>query len=414
MGNKLSDREVKAIAKIGRTLVSDNLYLQVSKNQNRSWIFRYRFNGKSHEMGLGSIKSISLKDARRRVEKLKQGLWEGKDPIFEKRRVKQELLAKKPNEMTFKECVERYCEIHEEDWTCRKTQYKWRSHLLKVTSSLSNIPVRLIDAQMIADALRPIWGRHIGKRTRGRIKAVLDLAITMKQMEAPNPAELKGNLENLLGKCLENVKSLEALPRKDLPEFVDKLQKRSNCISARALEFTVLTASRTGETLGMKWSEVSLEEKLWTIPAERMKMKKGHQVPLSPRAIEILEEMKQIEVSEYVFNSPDRGRPMSDAAMRTLLQKRMGYKEITVHGFRSTFRDWVSEDTIHQGEVAEMALAHTVKGVERFYRRGNLLKKRRDLMDDWGKFVTSYSNKNANVISIKSSKSSNQAVATTI
>ena len=406
--------------KQGKSFSDGNgLYLQVSNNMTKTWVFRYKYNGKSRRMGLGSVQVISLQAARKRALKLRVDLTNGNDPLDKKNKAKEDQRKKEAKRVLFKDYAEEYIKDRDPSWTNKKHKSQWRNTLAMYAYPVfGNTPIADIDTLLICEVLKPIWNTktETATRVRQRIEAILDAATTIDLREGPNPARWKGHLDKLFAKPSKVMKKKHhsSLPFNEVSAFIVKLQEHK-FISPKALEFLILTASRTSEVIGMKWEEVLFNKKLWVIPAERMKAGREHVVPLSKRAIEILGEMKQIEVSEYVFNSPlEGGKPLSNMAMLVLLQKRMGYKGITVHGFRSTFRDWVSEETNHQGEVAEMALAHTVRGVEGDYRRGNLLKKRRDLMDDWGKFVTSYSNKNSNVISIKSSKSSNQAVATTI
>ena len=392
--NKLSVLKIKSIDKKGLYSDGYGLYLQVSKGLTKTWIVRYKSKekAKSAYLGLGSLKAVSLAEARKKAIEIKRLLLEGKDPLAEKNKAKEELSKSKRH--LFKDCAESYIKTHELEWKNKKHKYQWSQTLSTFAYPImGHLPVNSIDTGIVLQALDPIWREktETATRLRQRIEAVLDWAATRKMRDPLNPARWKGHLDKLLPKPskIAQVKPLEALPIEDLPALISKLQERT-CTAAKALEFLILTASRTSEVIGMRWEEISFAKELLVIPAKRMKAGREHIVPLSKRAIEILEEMKIFKsTSDYVFNGPTEGKHLSNMAMLVLLQKRMGYEKITVHGFRSTFRDWVSEYTNHQGEVAEMALAHTVRGVEGRYRRGKLLLKRKILMNDWERFTAS-------------------------
>jgi integrase len=348
--------------------------------------------GQAREMGLGPLHIVTLAEAREKAREARRLRHEGIDPI-EARKAKQaeERLAA-ATAMTFQECAERYIEAHKPGWKNPKHAKQWPSTLeTYVYPVFGSLPVQAIDVGLVMKVLEPIWQTkpETASRVRGRIEAVLDWAKARGYRNGENPAQWRGHLENLLP-ARSKVRKVEhhpALPYPEMADFIACLLKQDG-IAARALEFLILTATRTNELIGARWEEFDLTKKVWTIPGERMKAGKEHRVPLSGRALEIIAEMQADRVNDHPFVFPG-GRPekpLSNMAMLKLLG-RMGRDDLTAHGFRSSFRDWAAEVTLFPSEVVEMALAHTVGDkVEAAYRRGDLFEKRRELMEAWARY----------------------------
>jgi integrase len=343
-------------------------------------------------MGLGSVDDFTLDEARERARKARQLLKDGFDPID----VRREERAKRAADtavmaaanVTFKECADQYFKFHSRKWKNAKHAAQFLSTLrMYAYPVLSRVPVAVIDKALVLKALEPIWYEktETASRVRGRIEAVLDFAKTRGDRSGENPAAWNGNLVHALPArgTIAKVQHHAALSCSELPDFMDQIAARE-AVAARALEFTILTAARTGEVIGARWSEIDLEAKLWTIPAERMKAKREHRVPLTGRVVEILKALPR--EADFVFPGGRKGAPMSNMAMAQLL-RRVGQGDITVHGFRSTFRDWAAERTNYANHVVEMSLAHVISDkVEAAYRRGDLFAKRVRLMADWAKY----------------------------
>jgi integrase len=343
-------------------------------------VFRYELDGRRHDLGLGSLDTLNLPEAREKARLLRQQLVERIDPFEAKRQAKKERLAKLAAEaraMTFRQCAEECIKSHADGWKNAKHRAQWRSTLESYAYPvLGDLAVDDIATAHIVRVLQPIWKEkpETASRVRGRIEKVLGWASVRGFRSGDNPARWRGHLQELFaakGK-VRPVEHHAALSFTDVPAFMADLRSR-NSLSARALEFTVLTAVRTGETIGATWDEIDFAAKVWTIPAARMKAGKAHRVPLSDRAAEILASVPR--EGEHIF-------PLSNMAMLELLRgMRPG---TTVHGFRSSFRDWAAERTSYPNHVAEAALAHTISDkVEKAYRRGDLFEKRRRLMADW-------------------------------
>ena len=292
--------------------------------------------------------------------------------------------------MTFAACAERYIASHKVGWRNPKHAAQWPATLgTYVYPVFGSLPVQAVDVGLVMKAIEPIWVQkpETAGRVRGRIERVLDWATARGYRQGENPARWRGHLENLLPKKskVRRVEHHAALPYVEIGAFMAELRQQEG-VPARALEFAILTAARTGEVIGAKWDEIDLDERLWTVPAERMKAGKEHRVPLSDVALAIVEERRKIQQDDHIFPGGKAGRPISNMAMLMLL-RRMGRGDLTAHGFRSSFRDWAAERTTFPAEVAEMALAHTVSDkVEAAYRRGDLFQKRRYLMEAWAKF----------------------------
>ena len=385
----------KAIEKANkRRKYSDGrgLFLSVSKNGRKTWAFFYTYQGRQREMGLGSIDFLSLDEARDKAVELRRAVRSGVDPLLEKKAEDALIVRRKRTGTTFREVAERLIEKKLPEWSdTGKSEQSWRGSLENhAYPKIGDMDVADIDVSDLRDVLHDLILTHTetAKRLRPRIAEVLDFSAAEGLRSDDNPAR-KGKLDQLLPKVskIQKVKSHDALPYAQLPGFMVDLRKE-NGIAPRALEFLILTAARTTEVIEAVWDEIDLEAAVWTIPAERMKAGREHRVPLTPRAVALLQDLPREENNPFVFISPMlSGRPMSNMAMTNVL-KRMDRKEgVTVHGFRSTFRDWASEETAYPGPVAEMALAHTIASkVEAAYRRGDLFEKRKPLMADWEAF----------------------------
>ena len=389
---KLFAKAVAAAIKPGYLSDGGGLYLQVTPAGVRSWLLRYERGGRERAMGLGPVADFTLEEAREAARKARQILFEGKDPIDSRKDARSELRSAAAKAaaraVTFKACAEMYYNFHSPKWKNIKHSRQFLSTLqMYVYPVLGSLPVEQIDKALVLKAIEPIWytKTETASRVRGRIESVLDFAQVRGYRSGDNPAVWDGNLKHLLPAptAIAKVEHHAALPFADAPMFLLDLLKRQG-IAARALEFLILTAARTSEVTGAQWSEINFEAKIWTVPAQRMKMKKEHRVPLVPQAIEILEALPRETV--FIFPGGKKDSALSNMAMAVLL-KRMDRLDITVHGFRSTFRDWAAECTNSPNHVVEMALAHVVGDkVEAAYRRGDLFEKRIELMADWASY----------------------------
>ena len=373
----------------GRHADGGGLHLLVKEGGARSWVFRFMLNGKSRDIGLGAAGAggMSLADARDRATALRLKVKAGIDPLSERQeaeaRAKAAAQASVAAIVTFKDAADAYMAANGDSWRNAKHRQQWENTLATYAYPvIGGMPVADVDTPHVLRILEPIWKAkaETASRLRGRIETVLDSAKARGYRQGENPARWRGHLAQILpARAKLSRGHHKAMPYEDVPAFLTQLSARK-AVAALALEFVILTGVRTGEAIGASWSEVDLDKSIWTIPSSRMKVGKEHRVPLSPRAVAILESLQPIG-SPYVFPS-SRGGKLSGMAMAMLL-RRMGV-DATVHGFRSSFRDWVAECTSVSHEVAEMALAHTVgSAVERAYRRGDLFDKRRQLMADW-------------------------------
>lgn len=368
------------------------LYLIVSSQHARSWVLRYKIHGKARYMGLGSLDDVGLAEAREKAgEYLKRLKAEKVDPLVERQTGDE---AKKAAAgRSFRTVAAAFLESKSIEWSNSKHRAQWVSTLEQYAfPKLGDLPVSAIDTDAVLSVLRPIWKEkpETASRVRGRIEKVLDYATALHYLprEKPNPARWKGGLKEILPAPakVRKVKHFAAIKYQDINDFVLKLRAQPG-VAARALEFTILTAARTGEVRGAAWGELDLERGLWVIPADRMKAKREHRVPLCERALAILEEVRGLS-EQWVFPTPRGDEPMSTNAMLKVLE-RMGV-EVTTHGFRSAFRDWAAETTNFPREVVEMALAHSIRDkVEAAYRRGDLFAKRAELMRQWAAFCES-------------------------
>ncbi len=390
---KLSARRVET-AGVGRHGDGRGLFLYVKPTLARSWVLRYQVQGRRHDLGLGAYPDVTLAMARQKATDARRMILEGDDPIAKRRQAQPK---------TFKDAALELIESKRSGWKSAKHAAQWRSTLeAYVFPTLGPIQVTKIATADVVAALKPIWSQkpETANRVRQRIEAVLDYASALGIREGDNPARWRGHLDNLLPKPtkVRAVQHHPALPHADISNFMDALSTRKG-VSARALTFTILTAARSGETRGMTWAEVDLDNGVWTIPAQRMKAAKEHRVPLTSAAIAHLG--SRGKDNDLVFGSETKaGKPISDMSMTALL-RRMECNTITVHGFRSTFRDWAGETTSFSREVIEAALAHGIKDKsEAAYARSDLFDKRRALMNAWASIATA-DKQTGNVVSMK-------------
>ncbi|MEO6092900.1 MAG: integrase arm-type DNA-binding domain-containing protein [Novosphingobium sp.] len=407
LSNALTPMTVKN-AKAGRHADGGGLHLLVKESGARSWVYRFMLKGRSRDIGLGAAAGpggISLSAARDAASALRLKVKAGVDPLAERHSEAAEALAAAQAAqiagITFKTVAEAYISANEGSWRNDKHRQQWKNTLATyVYPVIGEFPVAEVGTAHVLQILEPVWKAkaETASRVRGRIETILDAAKARGYREGENPARWRGHIAQILPARARLTRGHhKAMPYDAIPEFVGKLRKRE-AVAALALEFTILTAARTSEVLGATWAEVGLDKAIWTIPADRMKAAKEHRVPLSPRAVEILEAVKPL--GKAPLFPGERGGKLSGMAM-TMLLRRMKV-DVTVHGFRSGFRDWAAECTGYAHEVAEMALAHTIENkVERAYRRGDLFDKRRRLMDDWATYTTGGGAAGATVTPIK-------------
>ncbi|NCC03962.1 MAG: DUF4102 domain-containing protein [Proteobacteria bacterium] len=371
------------------------LYLQVGPTGAKSWLFRYMRFGKAQAMGLGPLHAVSLADARTKAADCRKLLAAGLNPLEAKKTEEVQARIAAAKGTTFETCAKAYIEAHKAGWKQERHAKQWDQALAKhAYPVMGNLPVDAIDTALVMKVLEPIWQKktETAKRLRGRIECILDWAKVREYRQGENPARWRGHLENLLARPskLIKVEHFAALPYTKVNGFLHSLDKQAG-LAALALKLVIYTACRSTEVLGATWSEIDFTGKVWTIPAERMKTAKEHRVPLTSSALAVLNKLKQerdreIVPSLYVFPSPKGNVPLSNVVMLALL-RRMDRRDITVHGFRSSFRDWAAEQTNFPREVAEAALAHAIQSrVEAAYRRSDLFEKRRLLMDKWARY----------------------------
>lgn len=367
---------------------------------SKAWVFRFQLDGKRRDMGLGAYPDLSLAAARDKAAELRRQHQEGVDPIQAREAARKAEKLAEAQGRTFKECAADYVTRNKAAWRNAKHRQQWENTLATyVYPVIGDVPVQEVDVGVIVEVLEPIWTTkpETASRVRGRIEAVLDAATVQRHREGPNPALWKGNLSHILPARakVRRVEHHAALPFDEIAAFMVALRGREG-MAARALEFTILTAARTGEALGARWRELDLGAKVWTVPAERMKAGREHRVPLAEAAVTLLKEIAPLAMQKDgtpdpiapVFPGSRRAFQLSQMAMLMLL-RRMQRDDLTAHGFRSSFRDWASERTSYARDVVEMALAHAIENkVEAAYRRGNLFDKRRRLMDDWATFCS--------------------------
>lgn len=395
------------------------LYFRVTDTKAKNWIYRFMLNGRARWMGLGSYPDVPLagriegsgetiKGACDLATEARRKTRAGIDPIGERSAGKIKARVHAAKSTTFLECADAYIEAKRAEWKNPKHVQQWTNTLATYCGPVfGKLPVSEVDTALIMKALQPIWATktETADRVRGRIEAVLGWATVREFRHGDNPARWKNHLDKMLpapGKVTPTVHHA-ALPFAEMGTFVAALRQQEG-MGASALEFTILTACRSGEVRGAVWGEFDLDARVWVIPAARMKAKKEHRVPLSKAAMKVLARMQAEQRGDLVFPGRDEGKPISDMTMTAVL-RRMNRGDLTTHGFRSTFRDWVSESTAYPRDVAEMALAHTIGDkVEAAYRRGDLFAKRVRMMDDWAKYCATVQGDTANVVPLKKGK----------
>ena len=395
--NKLSAAKVASLSKPGLYADGLGLYLQVSQYGTKSWLFRFMRDGQARKMGLGPIHTVTLAMAREKATEARRKLLDNIDPIEQRKEVRQTARIEAAKPMTFAQCAEKYIDAHKAGWKNAKHAAQWQATLdTYVHPIFGSLPVASIDVGLVLKALEPIWNTkpETASRVRGRIESILDWATARKHRAGDNPARWKGHLDHLLParSKVAKVQHHAALPYIEIGDFMQQVRGLEG-VSPRALEFAILTATRTGEVIGAKWSEVDLKAGMWTIPGERMKAGKEHRVPLSSRAVELLKALPREKGSDFLFIGDKPGKALSNMALLMTL-RRMGRDDLTTHGFRSTFRDWAAEQTAYPNEMVEMALAHTIGDkTEAAYRRGDMVEKRHRLMEDWATYCGKQSGK---------------------
>lgn len=378
----LEANKIKAMTAPGRYSDGKGLYLVITEAGTKRWLHRYKCNGRRRDMGLGKFASVSLSEARSLVTDNHKLIAKNIDPIDERNKPES---TKAPS---FGECAKQVIASKRAGWSNPKSEGQWASSLETYAKSLKRVSVDEISTEHVLKVLTPIWAtkNETASRVRSRIEIILNWAKVKEYRAGENPAMWRGHLEHLLAKPskVKKVKHHSAMDYHAISDFMAELRTKKS-ISAKCLQFAILTACRTSEVTGASWDEIDMNNQTWTIPAERMKMKKPHTVPLSSQAIELLESLPN--QTGWLFPSPHYGKHLSNMTMLNLLKRDMGYRALTVHGFRSTFRDWTAEETSTQNHIAEMALAHSLSsGVEKSYRRGDLISKRATLMQLWSNY----------------------------
>jgi integrase len=391
---RLSARKVQT-ADPGKYADGGGLYLAVAPSGSKKWTFRFVWRGRAREAGLGSVSAVSLADAREKAAAYRSMVAKGIDPIHDARKTK--------GIPTFGQCADELISAKQSEWRNPKHRAQWVMTLTKYAAPLRPKQVDQVDTEAVLAVLKPLWRvrPETGSRLRGRIEHVLDAARARGYRQGENPARWRGHLDKLLPKRTTLSRGHHtALPYENVAAFIGRLRgHQSESIAACALEFAILTAARTGEVRGANWDEIDLDKAIWTIPAARMKSSRAHRVPLSTRSVAILKAMaKANDGHGFVFPGGRRGKPLSEMALGMVL-RRLG-AEVTVHGFRSSFRDWAGNETNFPREIAEAALAHVVGDkAEQAYRRGDALEKRREVMAAWARYCEP--DKSAKVVSIR-------------
>jgi len=387
--NKLTSLQAKKISAYGFYPDGNGLYLQVSRSGAKSWVFRYESNGKGRKQGLGSATDLTLNEARVAASESRKLRLHGKDPIDEKKRIIAAAKMKEARTITFKACAALYIDSHKAGWSNSKHINQWTNTLTTYAYPvIGHLPVQDVDVLLVMKVLEPIWTTktETATRVRQRIENILDWAKVRDYRSGENPARWRGHLNMLLPhpSKLQKVKHFNAMPFAEVPVYFTDLRKIKT-VSAMALSFLILTATRSNETRSATWDEIDFDNAVWTIPESRMKAKIEHSVSLSEECLQILEEAKTYKTNNYIFPSENKKTGITSAALQRLLRKTQ--PEATMHGFRSSFRDWCAEMTNHENKVAEFSLAHQLKDTtEAAYLRTKMPEKRRRLMNDWSKY----------------------------
>ena len=391
--NKLTALKVTRLNKPGRYSDGGNLYLQVSSRGGKSWLFRVETQRIRRWMGLGSVRTVSLEQARALAAAARLSVLQGIDPLEQRQQERLRRRGDPCESPDFDVCAAAYIAQHAPAWRNAKHRQQWENTLKTYASPIIGaLKIKYVDTALILQVLQPIWTvrSETASRLRGRLERILAWAKVQGYRDGDNPARWCGHLQELLPRsdALKTVKHHSALPHTEIATFWTALRAQTTA-AARAMQLTILTACRTSEVLGARWQEFDWDNQVWTIPAERMKLKRPHRVPLVP-AMQVILERQQGLHPLLVFPGERAGRPLSNMAMLMLL-RRLGRADLTVHGFRSTFRDWAAELTDYPSEVVEMALAHKVGSkVEHAYRRTDFFARRRQLLDDWAGYCTAH------------------------
>jgi len=393
---RLTALKVEKARKPGMYADGGGLYLRVTPEGTKNWVLRFMIDRRPRWMGLGPLALYGLQEARTKALDARRKRHEGMDPIAARRaeRARQRLDAAKA--VSFKQCAEAYISSHRAGWRNSKHAGQWGATLATYAYPvIGALPVQAVDTGLVLKVLEPIWTAkpETAGRVRGRLESILDFAKVRGERDGENPARWRGHLDKLLPahSKVRQVEHHAALPYAELPAFLASLREQEG-VAALALDFLVLTAARTGEAIGARWTEIDLLDKTWTVPAARMKARREHRVPLSARALAILDEMRLARDGNngdaFVFPGGKAGKPLSNMAFLMLL-RRMGHGDLTAHGFRATFKTWASDRSSFHNEIVEASLAHVIGGkVEQAYMRGDLFEKRRRLMAQWAAFAT--------------------------
>lgn len=394
---ELGPLQVSRLKKPGAHAVGGvaGLQLKINDAGARSWVLRTMVAGKRRDMGLGGYPDVTLAQAREKAREARGQVEKGADPILARQEARSALAVAKSKAKTFDECVTAFMKAKSKEWRNLKHRDQWQTTLDYARKTIGPLLVKDIGVTQVLEVLEPIWHTttETASRLRGRLESVIDFATARGYRSGDNPARWRGHLDQLLAKPkkIAAVKHRPAVPHERIGAFMAKLRQVEG-MSARALEFAVLTAARSGEVRGATWSEIDLDAGVWTVPANRMKAKKEHRVPLSSAAIKVLKALPRMEGVEIVF--PGRkNQELSDMSLSACM-RRLGFQDAAgrmcvPHGCRSTFRDWAGEETAYPKDLAEMALAHAIESaVEAAYRRGDMLEKRQRMMEDWAKFCS--------------------------
>jgi integrase len=388
--NRLSNLKVARAKQAGMYADGGGLYLRVAEGGSKQWIFRYVANGRLRDMGVGPCHTLTLAEARERATEARKLRLEGIDPIEHKKARRAAVAAAEAKAMTFKQCTEGFIRDNEAKWSNSKHRREWKSTLERyVYPELGSLSVAAIDTPLVLNVIKPLWERapETASRVRGRIENVLGWATVHHYRTGDNPARWKGHLEHALParSKVAKVKHHAALPYTEAGSFIAKVRKDDR-VGACCLEFIALTVARVSEANVASWNEIDFAERVWTVPADRMKGREEHRVPLSNAALGVLKAMHVVRHSDFIFPGMREGRPIGANTVLRIAKETAGV-DITTHGLRSTFRDWAAERTNFPREVAEKALAHAIpSAVEAAYRRGDLFEKRRRLMEAWAEY----------------------------
>ena len=387
----LTNKKIEEIYQKGNHYDGDGLKLRVDKNINKNWIVRYQLFGTIREMGLGKYPFVTLKDARRKLFEVKKMIYNGIDPLEIR---KEHQLEKQKKKITFREICDEFIESFQVEWSNKKHTQQWTNTLNTYTSPIiGKLSIDKINNNHVCKILKPIWNtkHETASRVRQRLERIFSYCIASQYMKGPNPAAYKDNLQHLLPNVSKiiSVKHHRSLDYHDVPDLINELQKLKTT-SSYALTFLIATAARTNEVIGATWKEIDLKNKVWTIPRSRMKMRQEHSVPLNDIACNVLNIIQKHNSSDFIFLNHSKKSHISNNNMRLLIKNKFPevFKKTVPHGFRSSFRDWAEENHNFSRRAVELCLAHSNKNkVEKAYLRSDLFLKRKQIMDEWNKFL---------------------------